>query len=38
MSAVEPFPSQQRSIVFLCDRPPCHLLAESADGSRKEPA
>jgi hypothetical protein len=39
MSAVvEPFPHQQRSTVFLRDRPPCHPLAEGADGSRKEPA
>jgi hypothetical protein len=38
MNAVERFPYQQRSTVCLCDRPPCHLLAEGADGSRKEPA
>ena len=38
MNAVEPFPHQLWSTVFLCDRPPCHLLAEDADGSRKEPA
>jgi len=38
MNGVEPFAHQQRSTVFLCDRPPRHLLAEGADGSRKEPA
>jgi hypothetical protein len=38
MNAVEPFPHQQRSTVVLCDRPPCHLLAEGAGGTRKEPA
>jgi hypothetical protein len=38
MNAVEPFPHRQRSTVFLRDRPPRHLLAEGADGSRTEPA
>jgi hypothetical protein len=38
MNAVEPFPHQQRSTVFLCDRPLCHLRAEGAGGTRKEPA
>lgn len=41
MNAVEPFPHQQRSTdpsSFPCDRPPCRLVAEGADGSRKEPA
>jgi hypothetical protein len=38
MNAVEPLPHQQRSTVFLCDRPPRHLPAEGADSSRKEPA
>ena len=38
MNAVEPFPHQQRSTVFLRDRPPCHLLAAGAGGTRKEPA
>jgi hypothetical protein len=38
MNTLEPFPHQQRSTVFLGDRPPRHLLAEGADGSRKEPA
>jgi hypothetical protein len=38
MNAVEPFPHQQRSTVVLCDRPPWHLLAEGAGGTRKEPA
>jgi hypothetical protein len=38
MNAVEWFPHQQRSTVLLCDRPPCHLLAGGAGGSRKEPA
>jgi len=38
MNVVEPFPHRQRSTVFLCDRPPRHLLAEGTDGSRKEPA
>ena len=38
MNVVEPFPRQQRSTVVLCDRPPCHLLAGGAGGTRKEPA
>jgi hypothetical protein len=38
MIAVEPFPHQQRSTVFLSDRPSGHLLAEGPGGSRKEPA
>ena len=38
MNAVEPYPHPQRSTVFLCDRPPSHLLAGGAGGSRKEPA
>ena len=37
-AVVEPFPHQQRSTVFLRDRPPRHPLVEGAAGSRKEPA
>jgi hypothetical protein len=37
-AVVEPFPYQQRSTVFLRDRPPHHLLVDGADSSGKEPA